>query len=561
MGDSLSGLSLESVGGTYSKYSNKVIDTTSDEGVASYMDFDSYLKLLVSQMSNQDFNDPMSDNEVLQQMASYSMLEGIKNMTAQANISYATSLVGKAVTVNNGSVYDTGMVVSVVVENNTPYVVVNGEKYEADTISDISSADVYNTLSSLIGATVEAKTVGADGAETTVTGEVTNVILLNGMGYVVIGDKGQFSLSDITVKDAGSEEDTGSTEGSGTENDGTVTETASVENTAVKSGYALQSSAVFDELMSTIDSISGKKTEVPVETEIIPDISGYETVTIDYIDVPDYAAAVFADNDEVLSTLSIDGDNTLADYNTLSAAKNTTDISSTVNAGIGYTTSNGIYDIPLTLRNADSVAASARNGRISSILTNSQVKSILADDSYETRYSTRYGFEVKATDERPGISISDCVPHRKYAEYYPEEAALADALGTRMYDIRYIHNTAITSRIDTSNVIGHTISGRGVTEIGYSGVGSLGEVVTFEDGTQRVEILLDNGKSAWYSTSGRYTLDEICNANAAPGSLSDLTPFEAAIRNHAIKDITKNTSTVQSLKSYLTSVGVTTVES
>ena len=114
MADGVSGLGLEAASGAYSKYSGTVTNTSSEDDT-TYMDFDSYLKLLVSQMQNQDFNDPMSDSEVLQQMSSYSMLEGIKNMTAQTNISYATSLVGKAVTVNDGSSYDTGVVVSVVV--------------------------------------------------------------------------------------------------------------------------------------------------------------------------------------------------------------------------------------------------------------------------------------------------------------------------------------------------------------------------------------------------------------------------------------------------------------
>ena len=91
-------LSLSNIG-VYSKYSNTYVNTAagdSDES-NSYMNFDSYLKLLVSQMQNQDFNDPMKDSEVLNQMAQYSMLEGIKNMTQQNNISYSTSLVGKIV--------------------------------------------------------------------------------------------------------------------------------------------------------------------------------------------------------------------------------------------------------------------------------------------------------------------------------------------------------------------------------------------------------------------------------------------------------------------------------
>ena len=85
--------SLKVGNGVYSKYSSTYIDpdknTVESNDNNNYMSFDSYLQLLVSQMQNQDFNNPMDDSEVLAQMAQYSMLEGIKNMTQQSNISYA----------------------------------------------------------------------------------------------------------------------------------------------------------------------------------------------------------------------------------------------------------------------------------------------------------------------------------------------------------------------------------------------------------------------------------------------------------------------------------------
>ena len=98
-----------------------------------------------------------------------------------------------------------------------------------------------------------------------------------------------------------------------------------------------------------------------------------------------------------------------------------------------------------------------------------------------------------------------------------------------MYDVRFIHNTAITSRINTSTVIGKTISGREITEIGYCGKGRLGEVVTFKDGKQRVEILFDNGNSGWLETSGKYTIDQIINDEVG----GDVTAYEHSIAFYA----------------------------
>lgn len=510
MADGVSSLGLEAASGAYSKYSGTVTNTSSEDDT-TYMDFDSYLKLLVSKMQNQDFNDPMSDSEVLQQMSSYSMLEGIKNMTAQSNISYATSLVGKAVTVNDGSSYDTGVVVSVVVENNTPYIIVNSGKYEVSAITDISDKDTYNTLSSLIGQQVDVKTAGADGAAATIRGEVTKVLIMNGSGYVVVDGKNLYPLSDVSlVKDGTSDTDKSESNEEGNSNGTTETTTQSVTvDPVLSSGYTTHSAALFEELMSTIDSISNNSTKTKTETSIIPDTSGYETVVTDF-DIPDYAAGVFASQDEILYSLTANEPQVMA-------------------------LQSGNYDVPLNSSNANSVIASARDGRISGILTNNQAKDILENSNYETRYSARYGLEVKPVDGSAGISTSDCEPHRYEADKYPAEAALADSLGTRMFDIKWINNTAITSRIDTSNVIARSISGKEVTEIGYSGKGQLGEVVTFKDGTQRVEVILKNGTSSWHNTSGRYTLDQICDKNAAPGTLSDLTAVEKVIRHYAIK--------------------------
>jgi flagellar basal-body rod modification protein FlgD len=595
MADSVSGLSLDSITGAYSKYSNTTTDTSSGDSVSSYMDFESYLKVLAAQMSNQDFNDPMSDSEMLQQMASYSMLEGIQNMTNQSNISYAASLVGKAITVNNGGTYDTGIVDSVVVDNNTPYLIINGDSYEVDNITNIADSDTYNKLSLLVGYNVDV-----NGGEK--SGQVTNVLIIGGEGYVVLDGSSMYSLSDISLSQnqgtsAASASTSASTSTDSTDEENTDAEaiaeaeaisntddgiTASDDETSVDSqavsaslssdessiavysnvtdslatmsagGYKAQSQALFDELMSTIDSISGTETETETETSVIPDLSGYETVTVSYIKTPDYAAGVYANNDEILETLS----SSVAESTYLSS--NSASSSSASSSG-SHSLRSGDYDITLTTSNLDSVAASTRDGRVSSILTNDEVRDVLEDDTYNTRYSTRYGLEVQS-DTKPGISTSDCEAHRLNADEYPAEAALADSLGTRMYDIKYINNTAITSRIDTSTVIGTTMSGREITEIGYSGVGKLGEVVTFKDGTQRVEILLDNGNSCWFNTSGNYTLDEICDFSAAPGSLSDLTPFEVAIRNYARQASSSDYASMASLKSSLVSMGVNVVD-
>lgn len=510
-------LSLSSIG-VYSKYSNTYVNTASgdDDDSNSYMSFDSYLKLLVAQMQNQDFNDPMSDSEVLNQMAQYSMLEGIKNMTQQNNISYSTSLVGKVVTVSDGYDYYTGKVESVTVTNGEPTLMIDGKGYDTDSVTDIVADDVYGKLYSRIGEEVEIITTGEKG-------KVTDVIFLSGESYVVLDGKDAVPEAAVKTVETEMETVTGEvTDNSSSEDDDSVTVVTDEVNTDTTSGkaeedieivtaavqsYETKSQSLIDSFMKELDSID--------EVNGVSEVTETQAISDDYVlqtaelKVPDYAAGVYADGAVLTGTVSLkDVDNTYSSGR-ITAAEAEEETDPALNPATAERTADG---------------------------------------------------KLKGVTTELGISESDCVPHRISVEDYPEEAALADALGTRMYDIRYIHNTDITSRIKTDEIIGHTVSGKAITEIGYSGVGQLGEVITFADGTQRVEVLLKSGNSTWLYTSGNLTLDEICTREWAPGSLTGkLTPAEAAIRHYSDPTADYDKTALRSFNNYLTSQGITVV--
>jgi len=72
---------------------------------SSILDKDGFLKMLVAQMQNQDPSSPMSAAEQTQQMASFTMVEQISNMTAANEqlasamyVKQAIDLVGRTVT-------------------------------------------------------------------------------------------------------------------------------------------------------------------------------------------------------------------------------------------------------------------------------------------------------------------------------------------------------------------------------------------------------------------------------------------------------------------------------
>ena len=541
----------------YSKYSNKYYNPYSESSKSgvegNYLDFDQYLKLLVAQMQNQDFNDPMDDSEVLAQMAQYSMLEGIKNMTQQANISYAMSLVGKVVTVNLGKGYITGKVDSVVINNGEAALIVNGVAFSASQVSDIVDPDAYNELKELIGKTVKTNTVNE---EDSIKGKVQDVLFLYGEGYVVIdgtvypakhvsiveddeetgevpevgeGEEG----SDVPETD-GDEGEKVPEAGAGSEDD--KSEGTNTENIAMTNGYVVdksqsylaRSQSLADILMKELDRVG----ETSAAREAAEQKNEEYYLQTAQVQIPDYHAALIGD--EELLELGIIVAKPVSRGTSGYSVPDTDEISGS-NSEKTYTASVE----QLTYGNSINSVNNTANTRTSTAVNTS------ADGSY------------RGVTTEPSVSTSDCVPHRISVEMYPAEAALADAYGTRMYDIRFIHNTRITSRILTDRVIGYTSSGREVTEIGYSGVGQLGEVVTFKDGTQRVEILLKNGHSGWLTTSGNFTLDQICEKGGAPGTLTGkLTPAEDAIRHFSDPFSEMNTKGLGSgFKSQLVSQG------
>lgn len=70
----------------------------SDSGDNSSMDKMDFMKLMVAEMQNQDFTDPMDNSEMVAQMSQFANMQAIQEMTSYSKTNYAISLVGKTVT-------------------------------------------------------------------------------------------------------------------------------------------------------------------------------------------------------------------------------------------------------------------------------------------------------------------------------------------------------------------------------------------------------------------------------------------------------------------------------
>ncbi len=108
------------------------------------LDKDDFLKILITQLSHQDPTAPMEDKEFISQMAQFSSLEQMTNMSqgfaslsSALNSGQAYSLLGKNVSILEGETMITGMV-EAVSGRDFPQVLVNGKYYDFSAVETVT---------------------------------------------------------------------------------------------------------------------------------------------------------------------------------------------------------------------------------------------------------------------------------------------------------------------------------------------------------------------------------------------------------------------------------------
>jgi flagellar basal-body rod modification protein FlgD len=134
---------------------------------------DEFLKILVTQLQNQDPMQPMEDKDFIAQMAQFSSLEQTMNMAKELHAlsqsaGLLAGLIGKQVewietNPDGNSATRSGIVEAIVQRDGTPYVRVNGKEIQ---VSDLTS--IANPASDGSGA--QDPSSGADGGTGTDSG-------------------------------------------------------------------------------------------------------------------------------------------------------------------------------------------------------------------------------------------------------------------------------------------------------------------------------------------------------------------------------------------------------
>ncbi|WP_081756654.1 flagellar hook capping FlgD N-terminal domain-containing protein [Gorillibacterium massiliense] len=149
--------------------------TSSGSGVLGKDDF---LKILVAQLSNQDPMQPMEDKEFIAQMAQFSSVEQMYNITSELktlrqSIGLSPALIGKSVAWNdtntNGTTTEkTGVVEGIRFKSGLQYAIIDGKDVSIDQLTRIWEEAASNSTTTT-GSGTTTTTTGT-GSTTTATG-------------------------------------------------------------------------------------------------------------------------------------------------------------------------------------------------------------------------------------------------------------------------------------------------------------------------------------------------------------------------------------------------------
>ena len=201
----------------YEKYKDKYVDATNE-----LVNSETFMQLLVAEMTNQDPLEPTSNTEFISQLATFSQMQYARDSSTYAMANYAASLVGKTATASKmdgkNLVTKTGVVESVTknTSNNSYTVKIDGESFdlskitavketEKESISD-STDGLLNTqnalgdsiarASSMVGMYASVKKT-ENGVSTSDEGFIASIRIKDGVISAVINDR-VYALADIT---------------------------------------------------------------------------------------------------------------------------------------------------------------------------------------------------------------------------------------------------------------------------------------------------------------------------------------------------------------------------
>ena len=129
--------------------SGSVIDAVFGDGSDKKVTMEDFLTLMVAQLKNQGFMNPVDDTQYVTQLAQISTMQQMEEMSYNAKSTYVASLVGKYVaaakfTVSGELKKTEGIVDKISLLDEKFVIYVNGESYNMDEIMEIKTEPANN---------------------------------------------------------------------------------------------------------------------------------------------------------------------------------------------------------------------------------------------------------------------------------------------------------------------------------------------------------------------------------------------------------------------------------
>lgn len=130
--------------------SNSVIDAVFGDEDDKQVSMDDFLTLMVAQLKNQDFMNPVDDTQYVTQLAQISTMQQMEEMAYNAKSTYVASLVGKYATAAKFTVSgdlkkSEGIVDKISLLDGKFVIYVDGEAYKMDEIMEIKTEPATTT--------------------------------------------------------------------------------------------------------------------------------------------------------------------------------------------------------------------------------------------------------------------------------------------------------------------------------------------------------------------------------------------------------------------------------
>lgn len=122
----------------------KVYDAVFSDEDKSDLSISDFFNIMITQLTNQDFMNPIDDTQYMAQMAQFATMQEMMDLAQYSKQNYVMSMLGKEVTIGKNQIGGstenvTGVVEKITLEDDEYKIYVNGTPYDLSKVTQISA--------------------------------------------------------------------------------------------------------------------------------------------------------------------------------------------------------------------------------------------------------------------------------------------------------------------------------------------------------------------------------------------------------------------------------------